>query len=145
MDAHTANPVIDMMEDQKKVKKLGGTMRLGSYPCELAEGSLAHRIYGKNSINERHRHRWEFNNRYNDQFKEAGMQLSGINPETGLVEIIELPGHPFFIGVQFHPELKSTVESPAPLFVDFIRAAKAHIENRGVNKEYPNAKKQFQG
>ncbi len=143
MDANTANPVIDMMEEQKKITKLGGTMRLGAYPCELIEGSLAHRIYGKTTISERHRHRWEFNSKYIDQFKEAGMSLSGINPETGLVEIIELPEHPFFLGVQFHPELKSTVESPAPLFVDFIRAAKDHSQNKGQNKEHVSPQKQL--
>jgi CTP synthase len=107
---------------------MGGTMRLGSYPCEIKENSLAYRIYGTNMISERHRHRYEFNNDCLDQFEKAGMIASGTNPATGLVEIIELPEHPFFIGVQYHPELKSSVESPAPLFVHFISAAKKHNE-----------------
>ncbi len=126
MDAKTGYPVINMMEEQKKIKMMGGTMRLGVYPCEIEPNSLAHRIYGKTTITERHRHRYEFNNDYLDQFTKAGMIASGKNNETGLVEIIELPNHPFFIGVQYHPELKSTVESPAPLFVSFIEAAKKY-------------------
>lgn len=130
MDPHNNNPVINMMEEQKKITKMGGTMRLGSYPCELKEGSLAHEIYGASEISERHRHRYEFNNDYLEQYERAGMVASGVNPETGLVEIIELPNHPFFIGVQYHPELKSTVENPAPLFVHFIGAAKKFNENR---------------
>ncbi|MCW3080035.1 CTP synthase [Segetibacter sp.] len=130
MDPHNNNPVINMMEEQKKITKMGGTMRLGSYPCELKEGSLAHEIYGTSEICERHRHRYEFNNDYLEQYENAGMVASGVNPETGLVEIIELPNHPFFIGVQYHPELKSTVENPAPLFVHFISAAKKFNESR---------------
>ncbi|HNA17424.1 MAG TPA: CTP synthase, partial [Ferruginibacter sp.] len=109
MDPKTAHPVIDLMEDQKKVKNMGGTMRLGAYPCEIKKGSLAHSIYGKELISERHRHRWEFNNNYLADFEKAGLIASGKNPETGLVEIVELKDHPFFIGVQYHPELKSTV------------------------------------
>jgi CTP synthase len=124
MNPDTLNPVIDMMEEQKKISMKGGTMRLGSYPCVIKENSLAHSIYGTNEINERHRHRWEFNNKYLKQFEDAGMIASGINPESGLVEIIELKDHPFFIGVQYHPELKSTVENPHPLFTHFIKAAK---------------------
>ncbi|UEG50073.1 CTP synthase [Ferruginibacter lapsinanis] len=124
MDKDTKHPVIDLMEEQKKVKKKGGTMRLGAYPCDLKEGSLAYDIYGQSSISERHRHRWEFNNNYLSQFEEAGMIASGKNPATGLVEIVELPSHPFFIGVQYHPELKSTVENPQPIFMRFIKAAK---------------------
>ena len=124
MDAHTANPVIDLMEEQKKVTAKGGTMRLGSYPCELKPGTLAASIYGHSPISERHRHRWEFNNAYIEQFENAGMIASGKNPGTGLVEIIELQDHPFFIGVQYHPELKSTVENPQPIFVNFIKAAR---------------------
>jgi CTP synthase len=131
MDPNTHNPVIDMMEEQKKVTNLGGTMRLGSYPCDIKEGSLANRIYAASTISERHRHRWEFNSKYTTAFEDAGLVLSGINPETGLVEIIELPNHPFFIGVQFHPELKSTVESPAPLFVHFIKEARSYSEKKG--------------
>lgn len=132
MDANTTNPVINMMEEQKKIKMMGGTMRLGAYPCEIQEGSLAHRIYGELNINERHRHRYEFNNDYLEAYEKAGMIASGKNPETGLVEIVELPNHPFFIGVQYHPELKSTVERPAPLFVSFIAAAKKYNETRGA-------------
>lgn len=124
MQPDTPNPVIDMMEEQKKITIKGGTMRLGSYPCVIKENSLAHNIYGTSEINERHRHRWEFNNEYLNRFGEAGMIASGINPQTGLVEILELNDHPFFIGVQYHPELKSTVENPQPIFVSFIKAAK---------------------
>ena len=130
MDPDTKEPVIDLMEEQKKVTAKGGTMRLGSYPCEIKEGSLAYTIYGKALISERHRHRWEFNNKYLDQFENAGMKASGKNPGTDLVEIIELPNHPFFIGVQYHPELKSTVENPQPIFVHFIKAAKAYSEKK---------------
>jgi CTP synthase len=134
MDPNTTNPVIDMMEEQKKITNLGGTMRLGSYPCHIKEGTLAHRIYHSTDINERHRHRWEFNSLYTEKYEKAGFVLSGINPETGLVEIVELPNHPFFIGVQFHPELKSTVESPAPLFVHFIKAAKSYTDKKSNGK-----------
>jgi CTP synthase len=119
-----------MMEEQKKITMMGGTMRLGAYPCVVEEGSLAHKIYGTTEFTERHRHRYEFNNAYLTQYQEAGMRTSGKNPATGLVEIIELPNHPFFIGVQYHPELKSTVERPAPLFVGFIDAAKKYNEQR---------------
>lgn len=124
MQQYTENPVIDMMEEQKGIKMKGGTMRLGSYPCEIKENTLARSIYGTATINERHRHRWEFNNEYLPRFEEAGMIASGINPQTDLVEIIELANHPFFVGVQYHPELKSTVENPHPLFVHFVNAAK---------------------
>ncbi|HMK04599.1 MAG TPA: gamma-glutamyl-gamma-aminobutyrate hydrolase family protein, partial [Ferruginibacter sp.] len=123
-------PVIDLMEDQKTIEKKGGTMRLGAYPCDIKKDSLAYTIYGKKQISERHRHRWEFNNKYLSDFEKAGMIPSGKNPGTGLVEIIELPDHPFFIGVQYHPELKSTVENPQPLFVHFIKAAKAYAERK---------------
>jgi CTP synthase len=124
MNPDTPDPVIDMMEEQKKITMKGGTMRLGSYPCIIKENTLAYSIYGTSEIYERHRHRWEFNNHYLKQFEEAGMIASGINPQTGLVEIMELSHHPFFIGVQYHPELKSTVENPQPIFVHFIKAAK---------------------
>ena len=103
-------------------------MRLGAYPCDIRTDSLAYEIYGKAQVSERHRHRWEFNNKYLEMFEKSGMKASGKNPGTGLVEIIELPEHPFFIGVQYHPELKSTVENPQPVFVHFIKAAKAHAE-----------------
>jgi len=123
MDATTEHPVIDMMEGQKEITQKGGTMRLGAYKCTISKGSLAQKVYGKLAIEERHRHRFEFNNKYMDDYQKAGMQMTGINPETKLVEIVELPHHPFFIGVQFHPELKSTVAEPHPLFVRFVRAA----------------------
>lgn len=134
MDANTIHPVINMMEEQKKIKMMGGTMRLGAYPCEIEEGTIAHDAYGETNITERHRHRYEFNNDYLDQYLAAGMIASGKNRETGLVEIIELPNHPFFIGVQYHPELKSTVERPAPLFVGFIDAAKKYNDKKGALK-----------
>jgi len=130
MDANTCDAVVNMMEEQKKIKMMGGTMRLGAYPCEIKEGTLAHKIYGATHISERHRHRYEFNSCYLEQFESNGMIASGTNPETGLVEIMEIPSHPFFIGVQYHPELKSTVEKPAPLFVSFIDAAKKYSEER---------------
>jgi CTP synthase len=117
MDVNTTNPVIDLMEGQKKITAKGGTMRLGSYPCDIKENSLAHAIYGTDKITERHRHRWEFNNSYLQRFEDAGMTASGKNPGTGLVEIVELNDHPFFIGVQYHPELKSTVAKPQYLLL----------------------------
>ena len=129
MDAATDHPVINMMEEQKKIKLMGGTMRLGAYPCKLERDSLAYKIYGKIDISERHRHRFEFNSDYLEQFESNGMKATGVNPESGLVEIMEISNHPFFIGVQYHPELKSTVESPAPLFVGFIAAAKEFNDN----------------
>ena len=134
MDENTSNPVIDLMEEQKSVTTKGGTMRLGSYPCELKSGTLANEIYGQSLISERHRHRWEFNNAYLDRFEKAGMIASGKNPATGLVEIIELKDHPFFIGVQYHPELKSTVENPQPIFVDFIKAARLFSQTKASEK-----------
>ncbi|HNB82081.1 MAG TPA: gamma-glutamyl-gamma-aminobutyrate hydrolase family protein, partial [Chitinophagaceae bacterium] len=123
MDIHTAYPVIDIMEDQKNIIQMGGTMRLGAYDCEIDVHSKAYEVYGKQYISERHRHRWEFNNTYLGQFEAAGMKAVGKNPGSGLVEIVELSDHPFYIGAQFHPELKSTVENPHPLFVGFIQAA----------------------
>ena len=114
---------------------MGGTMRLGAYPCVLKEGSLAEKTYGESRISERHRHRYEFNNEYLELFENNGMIASGINPDTNLVEIVEIPEHPFFIGVQYHPELKSTVERPSPLFVSFIAAAKEYNEQRNTVKE----------
>ena len=111
------------MEDQKRITDKGGTMRLGAYNCDLKAGSKAQRAYGVNHIQERHRHRYEVNNKYMEEFKKAGLIPTGINPETGLVEIVELKDHVFFLGVQFHPELKSTVENPHPLFIAFVQAA----------------------
>ena len=134
MDENTSNPVIDLMEEQKAITTKGGTMRLGAYPCELQSGTLAHSIYGQSTISERHRHRWEFNNAYLERFEKAGMIASGKNPATGLVEIIELQNHPFFIGVQYHPELKSTVENPQPIFVSFIKAAREFSEKKASAK-----------
>ncbi len=119
----TPVPVIDLMEDQKSTTIKGGTMRLGAYDCKLEPGSLANRIYGTDMISERHRHRYEFNNDYLPMIEAAGMKATGKNPDTGLVEIVEIPEHPFFIGVQFHPELKSTPEHPQPIFVAFVKAA----------------------
>jgi CTP synthase len=119
----TKNPVIDLMTDQKTISKKGGTMRLGSYKCKLVRGSLAYKAYGTSEINERHRHRYEFNNAYLEELKASDLKPVGINPETKLVEVVELKGHPYFVGVQYHPELKSTVESPHPLFVSFVKAA----------------------
>ena len=130
MNTATPHPVIALMEEQKKIKKKGGTMRLGAYPCKIEEGSLAHKIYQHTEISERHRHRWEFNNNYINDFTNAGLRPSGKNPATGLVEIVELQNHPYFIGVQYHPELKSTVENPHPLFVSFVQAAKYYAETK---------------
>ena len=135
MDPDTPHPVIDLMEGQKEITEKGGTMRLGAYDCDTMSGSLVRKIYGHARISERHRHRWEFNNSYLSDMEQAGMQASGRNPETGLVEVIELPNHPFFIGVQFHPELKSTVENPHPLFVHFIAAARAHAEKPSSDRK----------
>lgn len=119
----TPNPVIDIMVEQKKINMKGGTMRLGAYECKIKEGTLASRVYNKNTVYERHRHRYEFNNRYLEIFEKNGMVSSGKNPSSELVEIMELKDHPWFIGVQFHPEYKSTVASPHPLFVNFVSAA----------------------
>ncbi|MBT8393410.1 MAG: CTP synthase [Bacteroidia bacterium] len=130
MDDETANPVISLMEEQKHIINKGGTMRLGAWECELKENSLVHSIYGKKNIKERHRHRFEFNNKYKSQIEMAGMLTSGLNPKTGLVEIIEIPEHPWFVGVQYHPEYKSTVANPHPLFVDFVKAALNYNKNK---------------
>lgn len=126
MDAKTANPVIGLMESQKDVTEKGGTMRLGAWTCDLKANSIAHKVYKANSIMERHRHRYEFNNIYKDQIEAAGMVATGTNPETNLVEIVEIPEHPWFVGVQYHPEYKSTVANPHPLFVAFVKAALKH-------------------
>jgi CTP synthase len=123
MNDNSKHPVIDMMAGQKTVTHKGGTMRLGAYDCVLEKGSLASKIYGKSKISERHRHRYEFNNKFTAAFEKHGMMITGTNPDTGLAEIVEIPKHPFFIGVQFHPELKSTVENPHPIFVKFIKKA----------------------
>ncbi|HRE96972.1 MAG TPA: CTP synthase, partial [Flavobacteriales bacterium] len=132
-DAHTMeiepttkNPVIALMESQKGVTSKGGTMRLGAYPCKVAESSHTFQAYGKSDISERHRHRYEFNNDYRDSMNKAGLQTVGINPDNDLVEIVELKDHPWFVGVQFHPEYKSTVVNPHPLFVAFVKATTDH-------------------
>ena len=128
-DAHsselvqTKTPVIDLMEEQKDITAKGGTMRLGAYPCSLKKGTKAYEAYGSELISERHRHRYEFNGDYLAQFEAAGMIASGVNPDTGLVEVVELVNHPWFVASQYHPEYKSTVASPAPLFVAFVAAA----------------------
>ena len=127
MDENTPDPVISIMEEQKNIVNKGGTMRLGAWDCHLEKGSLVQKIYhGASEISERHRHRYEFNNQYKKQLEEAGLVASGVNNETGLVEIVEVPAHPWFIGVQYHPEYKSTVDNPHPLFVGFIKAALKH-------------------
>ena len=129
MDPKTKYPVIALMEEQKNLDQMGGTMRLGSYPCELRKGSRSAQAYGKSKVLERHRHRYEFNNEYLKAIEENGMIPAGINPESGLVEIIEIKEHPWFVGTQFHPEYKSTVLNPHSLFVRFIAAA---IENKKI-------------
>jgi CTP synthase len=119
----TKHPVIHLMAEQKKITKKGGTMRLGAYACKIKKGTKAFDVYKKSEIKERHRHRYEFNNAYLAQFEKNGMMASGINPENGLVEIVEIKDHPWFVGVQFHPEYKSTVVNPHPLFQGFVKAA----------------------
>lgn len=121
MSRTTTNPVIDLMEEQKGITEKGGTMRLGAYPCDIKKGSKVYEVYNAEHIQERHRHRYEFNNAYYEQFEKAGMKPVGVNPDTGLVEIMEMPEHRWFIGVQFHPEYKSTVVNPHPLFVNFVK------------------------
>ncbi len=126
MNSETPQAVIDLMDEQKTITDKGGTMRLGSWDCTLDPDSKAFAIYGKTQIAERHRHRYEYNNHFRKEFENAGLKASGVNPETGLVEIVEISSHPFFIGVQYHPEYKSTVANPHPLFVGFVKAAVLH-------------------
>lgn len=136
MNAETSNAVISMMEDQKKIVNMGGTMRLGAYDCVLDSNSISAASYGKTHISERHRHRYEFNNDYLEQFEQHGMIPVGKNPETGLVEIMEIKDHPYYVATQFHPEYKSTVENPHPLFVAFVKAAKeAQDVKKSINKD----------
>lgn len=123
MNEHTSHPVVNLMEEQKTITEKGGTMRLGAWRCDVKQDSLAYKIYGKETISERHRHRYEYNSNYVAQLQNAGLIASGVNPDTGLVEIIEIEEQPFFIGVQYHPEYKSTVANPHPIFVNFIAAA----------------------
>ncbi len=126
MDEHTPHPVISLMEEQKHITNKGGTMRLGAWKCNLEPNSIVSGIYKKDTIFERHRHRYEYNEAYREDLKKAGLKATGINPDTGLVEIVEIPTHPWFVGVQYHPEYKSTVASPHPLFVGFVKAAYDH-------------------
>ena len=128
MDSKTTHNVIDIMEDQKNITNMGGTMRLGGYECELKAGSKVRDIYGENVIRERHRHRYEFNGDYQADYEKAGMACVGINPDCGLVEIVEVPELKWYIGTQFHPEYSSTVLHPHPLFLDFVKAAISEIK-----------------
>ena len=130
MKADTPHPVISMMADQKELKNMGGTMRLGAYDCSLEPSSKVAGFYGSTQVSERHRHRYEFNNDYLEDFSNGGLKPVGTNPDTGLVEVMELEGHPFFVGAQYHPEYKSTVETPHPLFIAFIKAAMEHQQRR---------------
>jgi CTP synthase len=130
-DAGTQHPVVHLMEQQKKVTRKGGSMRLGAYPCVLAAGSLAARAYGAAEISERHRHRYEFNNAFREALEVKGLRFSGVSPDGTLVEVVELPDHPWFLGCQFHPEFKSRPYAPHPLFSSFIQAALAHQKSRG--------------
>ena len=123
MDEQCSEPVISIMENQKAITEKGGTMRLGSWDCDLVTASLAFKAYGQNSISERHRHRYEYNDYYRKEIEASGLKATGINPKTGLVEVVENPNHPWFVGVQYHPEYKSTVLNPHPLFVDFVKAS----------------------
>ena len=128
MNPQTPNPVINLMEDQKSITDMGGTMRLGSWKCDVKADSIIGSVYNSKTIEERHRHRYEYNNKYKEQLEAAGMIATGINPDTQLVEVVEVPSHPWFVGVQYHPEYKSTVANPHPLFVAFVKAAHQHAE-----------------
>ena len=130
MNEATKNPVIDLMESQKQIVDMGGTMRLGAWSCTISSPSIANDAYNQNTIAERHRHRYEYNNSYKTQLEAKGMIATGINTDTGLVEIVEIPAHPWFVGVQYHPEYKSTVANPHPLFKAFIEAA---LKNKSSN------------
>lgn len=130
MNPETPHPVINIMEEQKTIIDKGGTMRLGAWECQLMEDSIVSKVYGASDIEERHRHRFEYNNVYKEQFEAAGLKTTGINPKTGLVEIVEVADHPWFVGVQYHPEYKSTVSNPHPLFVAFVKAALKHSKSK---------------
>ena len=130
MDMETPYPVIDLMEDQKSITDKGGTMRLGAWACELKDSSIVRDVYKTDTIQERHRHRYEFNNKYKAQIESAGMMATGLNPDTDLVEIFEIPNHPWFVGVQYHTDYKSTVDNPHPLFVAFVKAALNRKKNK---------------
>ncbi|MDE6403313.1 MAG: CTP synthase, partial [Muribaculaceae bacterium] len=135
MDTTTPHNVIDLMEEQKGISNMGGTMRLGAYECCLTPGSTAARAYGSTTVSERHRHRFEFNSDYREQFEQAGMMCVGENPATRLVEVVEMPGKRWFVGTQYHPEYSSTVLHPNPLFVDFVKAAIAYKHERAAITE----------
>ena len=135
LDAKAKNPVIDLMDEQKKVSEKGGSMRLGGYACTLCNGSKAYEAYGKENIVERHRHRYEFNSAYQAQYEAAGMVVTGVNPETGLAEVLELKNHPWYVCVQYNPEYKSTVSTPAPLFVAFVGAALKYQQEKKAEKK----------
>lgn len=137
-DENSEYPIIDIMQDQKDLKNMGGTMRLGKYDCKLKEGTKSFEAYGQENIDERHRHRYEVNNNLRYKLTEHGMTLAGMNPERDLVEIVEIDDHPWFVGVQFHPELKSTVNNPHPLFVDFVKAS---LKNAKLTDSYKSLKK----
>jgi CTP synthase len=130
MDQHTPHPVIDLMDSQRDVRDMGGTQRLGAYIAELAEGSQVAKAYGTTVVSERHRHRYEFNSKYRRKLEDAGLRCSGVSPDGRLVEFIELPSHPFWVGTQAHPEFKSRPTRPAPLFREFVRAALDRAEGR---------------
>jgi CTP synthase len=136
-DKNSPHPVIHLMDTQREVEKMGGTMRLGAYPCHLKEGSLALKLYGRKKISERHRHRYELNNGYREKLSQGGMVLSGLSPKSDLVEVIEVKGHPWFIGCQFHPELKSRPTDCHPLFKGFIKAA---LVNHAAARDVPRIK-----
>ena len=123
IDSTTTHKIVDIMDEQKDILNLGGSMRLGAFKCKLKKGSKAFEIYGKENISERHRHRFEFNNEFKEEFEKAGMICSGLNVESNLVEIVELKSHKWYVGVQFHPEYSSTVVKPHPLFISFVKAA----------------------
>ncbi len=127
-DPGTPNPVIHLLEEQKDISKIGGSMRLGSYPCEIKTNTLAYKAYGLSTVYERHRHRWEFNNDYRNRLEKEGLIVSGVCLDGNLVEIVELKDHPWFVGVQFHPEFKSRPTRPHPLFASFIEAAIRHSQ-----------------
>ncbi|HRN42172.1 MAG TPA: CTP synthase, partial [Vicingus sp.] len=140
MYPETPYPVIYLMEEQRSITKKGGTMRLGAYPCKVKADSLAHQAYGKIDISERHRHRYEFNNKYLADYEKQGMTATGINPENNLVEIVEVANHPWFVGAQFHPEYKSTVTEPHPLFIDFVKASA--VQSSVYNSQSSNSQTQ---
>jgi len=132
MNENTPHPVINLMKEQKDIVNKGGTMRLGAWKCDLKADSIVREVYKTDTIMERHRHRYEYNDAYRENLEKAGMKATGINPDTGLVEIIEIQNHPWFVGVQYHPEYKSTVESPHPLFVEFVKAASEYSKNKTI-------------